>query len=1051
MAEPDADAAVRIVVTPSQSSYFAGEPFSVTITFTNTRSPHTDPARPRAGSHTNSQSPHRAHRRNAHSISSAPIARPPTSPGTPRTPKTAVPLTALGREEGWRLGRKGLIGRTVAAAASPTAGASSSASSPVLEASPSSSSLPQDGSGSLPALVELRRKKMLAKSLSVSIAPPDRDLDLSLVGGRGTPRSASFLPESPTSATLPSSISRRSDTLPLAASHPHARKHSVLDGIPLQELITSPISPSPSGTGAYTPSASSSTFSLALDPISEAAATAYPYPPTPAIPPTPAGGVFGGAPTITVGHSQPLIMSGATVSAPAAGARRNPQIGIGMGHPSSSGAGAGQSPISPSTPTKSFLRSHSHNQHTLNAAAHPPNTQLLLYAYAALSGRAVLAPLPNAALPALASLKNNLRRSGVGARGGGSISLGVGGVGSSPLSAMGGGVERVGLSARPAQHRRASSFSAGLRAISLGIWGRSSVDGGASTSSAASDEGASVGDSGGSGIPNSGGAGDGGDPEAPVPTLEVPPEMLAVDLALAPGESRSYTYTLLLPAHLPPTFKGRTLRFSYELVVGACRAAPAASGSGGSGIGGGGSRSSVMKVPIRVYGYVGVGRPARPYDLMWPVARRIGAPPSTPSSAHPPTNAKHAPEPRPPKPTVIEHRPAAAAAALTLTASTSAPAKLQQTPQQQQSGSVEELARYAARLLASGAASSGLGEDGDGDGLGEEGLSGAAAGVQRQGGGGGGLSGCREAVEVLTRNLKKVSYDITKDGVTVAVLTFPKSGFRLGETVSGVVEVNWRQGRGRVLQLTALLEAHESLPSALAVPPSTPATARYLRRVHAEHHSRFVLGTLRLGFALDIPSDGSPAFGIVAGDSAGGSAGGLEWKVRLCLLVGVTREEGDAGTEGVRVKGLVRDGDEDGGGGRGAWGSAWRAPGRLGVMERVPLPPPSPSSPREPEKAAGWGAFLAASFLGGREGGDYHDGDDFDDVEGEGDGADEEEAYGYDGVKSDLAGGVGVGVRYGGREEGWSEVKVEMVECVVPVRVWAGNTAFRAGDVVFDV
>ena len=46
-----------------------------------------------------------------------------------------------------------------------------------------------------------------------------------------------------------------------------------------------------------------------------------------------------------------------------------------------------------------------------------------------------------------------------------------------------------------------------------------------------------------------------------------------------------------------------------------------------------------------------------------------------------------------------------------------------------------------------------------------------------------------------------MSYDITKDGVTVAVLTFPKSAFRLGETVHGVVEVNWREGRGRVLQV----------------------------------------------------------------------------------------------------------------------------------------------------------------------------------------------------------------------------------------------------------
>lgn len=54
---------------------------------------------------------------------------------------------------------------------------------------------------------------------------------------------------------------------------------------------------------------------------------------------------------------------------------------------------------------------------------------------------------------------------------------------------------------------------------------------------------------------------------------------------------------------------------------------------------------------------------------------------------------------------------------------------------------------------------------------------------------------------VLVLSRLAASYDITKDGVTVAVLTFPKSAFRLGETVNGVVEVNWREGRGRVLQV----------------------------------------------------------------------------------------------------------------------------------------------------------------------------------------------------------------------------------------------------------
>jgi hypothetical protein len=69
-----------------------------------------------------------------------------------------------------RPGRKGLIGRTAV-------------SSPPIPAS----------TGSLPALAELRRKKLLAKSLSVSIAPPDLEV---LVRGTQTPRSTSVVPDS---------------------------------------------------------------------------------------------------------------------------------------------------------------------------------------------------------------------------------------------------------------------------------------------------------------------------------------------------------------------------------------------------------------------------------------------------------------------------------------------------------------------------------------------------------------------------------------------------------------------------------------------------------------------------------------------------------------------------------------------------------------------------------------------------------------------------------------------------------------------------------------
>ena len=78
------DTALRIVVTPSQSSYFAGETLSVTISITNTRSllqAQVVPP-PRSTTHT--------HKRSAHSVSSARLARPPTSPGLPKSPSNAV-------------------------------------------------------------------------------------------------------------------------------------------------------------------------------------------------------------------------------------------------------------------------------------------------------------------------------------------------------------------------------------------------------------------------------------------------------------------------------------------------------------------------------------------------------------------------------------------------------------------------------------------------------------------------------------------------------------------------------------------------------------------------------------------------------------------------------------------------------------------------------------------------------------------------------------------------------------------------------------------------
>jgi hypothetical protein len=56
-----------------------------------------------------------------------------------------------------------------------------------------------------------------------------------------------------------------------------------------------------------------------------------------------------------------------------------------------------------------------------------------------------------------------------------------------------------------------------------------------------------------------------------IPILSTPQSILFVDLKLKPGESRTYSYCHVLPSGLPPTHKGRSLKSSYQLVVGVQR------------------------------------------------------------------------------------------------------------------------------------------------------------------------------------------------------------------------------------------------------------------------------------------------------------------------------------------------------------------------------------------------------------------------------------------------------------------------------------------------
>ncbi|KAL8696253.1 MAG: hypothetical protein Q9224_002893 [Gallowayella concinna] len=58
-----------------------------------------------------------------------------------------------------------------------------------------------------------------------------------------------------------------------------------------------------------------------------------------------------------------------------------------------------------------------------------------------------------------------------------------------------------------------------------------------------------------------------------MPILSTPQSLLFVDLRLEPGQSQSYSYSFRLPVGLPPSYRGKAVSFTYNLVIGVQRAA----------------------------------------------------------------------------------------------------------------------------------------------------------------------------------------------------------------------------------------------------------------------------------------------------------------------------------------------------------------------------------------------------------------------------------------------------------------------------------------------
>ena len=234
-------------------------------------------------------------------------------------------------------------------------------------------------------------------------------------------------------------------------------------------------------------SSSTSTFSLALDPIAESPGTPYPGSPAPRSPRLSDASRF-------KRESQLYPRSGQSSGKP-------PHHSLGHGPPPA--ASGSRQPALP----------------------RPSSTELILYSYAQLLGTVSITPLAGASMSqehakTLSGLRIRLLRRPI--VGGGSMDI----------------TSRQRVQERRRTHSRASSLTSGL--LSLLSPSSSSVP--SSPVQSSPPPWKAGGSRSSAGVAANGGSQEDVDPEMPLPTFEVQPSMLAVDLSLAAGESRTCKY-----------------------------------------------------------------------------------------------------------------------------------------------------------------------------------------------------------------------------------------------------------------------------------------------------------------------------------------------------------------------------------------------------------------------------------------------------------------------------------------------------------------------------
>ncbi|KAF2745780.1 Rgp1-domain-containing protein [Sporormia fimetaria CBS 119925] len=309
-----------------------------------------------------------------------------------------------------------------------------------------------------------------------------------------------------------------------------------------------------------------------------------------------------------------------------------------------------------------------------------------------------------------------------------------------------------------------------------------------------------------------------------VPLITTPQSILFVDLKLAPGESRSYSYSFSLPKGLPPTYKGRSIKVTYHLTIGTQRPGSARD-----------QQVRHVDVPFRVFSSVNSRGEILGHDLMSPyIILRDQARTSSIGSGN---------------------------------GGKGTPPKAFHQDRKVEESTYKDFMDYVDNLLERPRQNSSMGLLSPTEAF--PGRSSVAEEPQTM----------KEAIDlsilrsnVFGANQSANRFEIARSGKRVAVISMARPAYKLGETIPVVIDLTNVDIPCYYVHVS--LETSEKVDPAIAL-RSNASIYRVTKKVHASF-SENALFAQRLSFSPTIPPNSTPEF-ITSGVS-------LEWRLRVEFL-----------------------------------------------------------------------------------------------------------------------------------------------------------------------